>query len=86
MNAGEATLINNKKYPFNDSRITVALRNVEKSPDYDVRTEIINCQGDAGNIIVSDRAVNGFKMEFTGSAPKVTVRYRVIGGFWDECD
>jgi len=36
--------------------------------------------GNPGEIVVSDKLVNGFKIAHTGSAPSVTIKYTVIGG------
>jgi hypothetical protein len=77
---GTVTLRNTKQYPFNDSTTTIALDHPLSSQAYSVHTEILSASGEAGDIVVSGRAVNGFKLAFTGSAEKVEVRYRVLGG------
>ena len=43
--------------------------------------EVTSVAGNVGDINVSDRLTNGFKMAFTGGAKSVTVKYYVIGGF-----
>lgn len=76
------TLNNTLTFPFNDSRASVALAKARDNTSYVV--EILNVAvtgGCAGDIEITDRLVNGFKMEFTGSASKVVVTYAVIGGF-----
>lgn len=77
---GEITLTNSQTFPFNNSKKTVALSKVRDSEDYLVLTEILSSDGCAGEIEVTDRLVNGFKLNFTGSAKSVTVKYTVFGG------
>ncbi|SHI00180.1 hypothetical protein SAMN02745823_01889 [Sporobacter termitidis DSM 10068] len=77
---GTVTLTNTKQHPFNDSRQTIALASSLQNQDYTVITEVLDAAGDVGDVVVSDRAVNGFKLAFTGSAPRAVVRYHVMGG------
>ena len=42
--------------------------------------------GNIGEVQVSDRQVNGFKLSYTGSAPSAEITYMVIGGFVDSAD
>ena len=80
---GTVTLTNSQSFPFNNSVVTVPLTNVRDNLYYVV--EIISVVpaggGNAGEIVVSERQVNGFKMAFTGSASSVAVTYAVIGGY-----
>ena len=80
---GTVTLTNSQSFPFNNSIVTVPLTNVRDNLYYVV--EIISVVpaggGNAGEIVVSERQVNGFKMAFTGSASSVAVTYAVIGGY-----
>ena len=79
---GEVTLNNSGGFLFNNSKVTVPLTNVRDNLNYVV--EIISVTptgGPAGEIEVSERQVNGFKIAFTGSATKVVVKYAVIGGY-----
>ena len=79
---GEVTLTNSLQYPFNNSKASVALVNSRDNLNYVV--EIVKVEetgGLAGEVIVSERLVNGFKIEFTGSASSVKVTYAVIGGY-----
>ena len=77
---GTVTLTNTQRFPFNNSRKTVALASKRDSEDYTVLTEIVSFTGCAGEIEVSDRLTNGFKLAFTGGAKTVTVAYTVFGG------
>lgn len=79
---GTVTLTNSLEFPFNNSIVTVPLTVTRQNLNYVV--EVIKVEttgGPAGEIEVSERQVNGFKMAFTGSASSVKVTYAVIGGF-----
>ena len=78
---GTKTLTNTKKFPFNDSKTTIALTKTQKNLQYVIIAEVSTVAGNIGEIVVSDKQVNGFKMAFTGGAKTVTVKYYVIGGF-----
>ncbi len=78
---GTATLHNSMHYPFNSSKASIALLSPKGSGEYFVLADILSADGNPGEIVVSDRLSNGFKLEYTGSASRVTVKYTVIGGF-----
>ena len=78
---GTKTLTNSRKFPFNDSKETIALVNRQPNTRYTVIAEIPASAGNIGDIRISDKAVNGFKMEFTGGAKSCAVKFYVIGGF-----
>jgi len=75
---GSVTLTNSYAYPFNNSKKTVALEHI--SGDYIVIPEIDSFVGNVGEVLISDRLENGFKVEYTGSAESATIKYTVIGG------
>jgi len=78
---GTVTLTNSKEYPFNNSRVTVAITNTRDNLFYDVETSVTAYSGGPpGDIIVSDKQLNGFKLEFDGSAKSVTVAYKIKEG------
>jgi hypothetical protein len=77
---GRVSLVNTKVYPFNDSAVTVALAAEQADRDYLVVTEVLSADGEAGSVEIFDKAVNGFKIAYTGSAKKAEVGYAVIGG------
>jgi len=79
---GQVTLTNTQAYPFNNSKITVALQKARDTLNYTVQTEIVSAVGFPGDIKISDKQLNGFKIEFTGSATSVTVKYIVRGGMY----
>lgn len=78
---GTKTLTNTQKFPFNNSKATVALTNTRENLNYVVVIEEVTGAGNIGEVEVSDRLTNGFKLAFTGSAKSVTVKYAVIGGY-----
>ena len=46
-----------------------------------ILAEVTTVAGNIGEIVVSDKLTNGFKLAYTGGAKTVTVKYYVIGGF-----
>jgi D-serine deaminase-like pyridoxal phosphate-dependent protein len=77
---GSVVLVNTKQYPFNDSVATVALKAERADRDYFVFTEVLSAAGEVGDVIVSAKAVNGFKLAYTGSAERAEIGYQVTGG------
>lgn len=78
---GTTTLTNSKTYPFNNSKKTVAITKTRQTLFYDVEVEVTAYSGGLpGNVIVSDKQLNGFKLEFDGSASSVTVAYKIKEG------
>ena len=78
METGVITLINTKQYPFNNSSRTVALVFEQDKADYFVLTEVTGSDGNVGELLVCDKAENGFRIAFTGSAKHVDIRYTVL--------
>lgn len=79
----EITLTNTQKIPFNstmDSPRSVALRQVRKNLCYSVETEVLEHTGEVGAIQISGKALNGFKIAFTGSGTSVKLAVRIKGG------
>jgi hypothetical protein len=74
------TLTNTKKFPFNDSTQTVNLATARKTLNYDVSWEVTSANGNVGDISVTDKQLNGFKIAFDGSATSVTLQLRIKGG------
>jgi len=77
---GTTTLTNTLSFPFSNSQQTINLKKAKENSDYIVFAEIMSAIGNPGEIVVSDKLVNGFKIAHTGSAPSVTIKYTVIGG------
>lgn len=78
---GTKALTNTARFPFNNSKASVALENRRDNCNYIVVIEEVTGSGNVGEVEVTDRLVNGFKLSFTGSAKNVTVKYAVIGGY-----
>lgn len=78
---GTVNLTNGQKFPFNNSQVSVALTNRRDNLNYVVVIVSATGNGNVGEIEVSDRLVNGFKIAHTGSATSVAVTYAVIGGY-----
>lgn len=74
------TLTNSLTFPFNDSVYTVSLATPRKTLNYDVSWEVTAASGNVGDITVSDKQLNGFKIAFDGSATSVTLKIRIKGG------
>ena len=79
MEKGRVTLTNTKTYPFNDSVKTIPLQTECTDNNYFVTTEIQKADGEVGDIEISGKALNGFKIAYTGSAKSVELGYVVIG-------
>ena len=61
------TLKNTQQYPFNNSTQSVALKTERNHMDYTVETEIVDYTGGfPGDIVITDKLLNGFKMAHTG--------------------
>lgn len=78
---GVVTLTNTEEFPFNNSAVSVPLTDERDNLNYVVEIIKVEPVGNPGEIEVSDRQVNGFKLAFTGSASSVKVTYAVIGGY-----
>ena len=76
----EIALTNSLDYPFNNSAKTIALAHERDTLSYRVDAEVISADGLVGDIEVYDKALNGFKLRYTGSARNVRLRYYVQGG------
>ena len=74
-NRGTVKLINTKAYPFNNSEDTVCLLEPASGTDYRVDCEVLDSDGEYGDITVSGKARNGFKIAFTGSARWAEIRW-----------
>ncbi len=79
--SGVITLNNSQEYPFNDSKQTVALKQRRDNVNYIVKVDIAAVgTGCVGDVVISDKQVNGFKVEYTGSVKQAKLCYIVEGG------
>lgn len=77
---GMVELTNSGAYPYNNSKKSVSLSNNMGSTSYLVMTEVVSSVGPVGDIEVSDKLINGFKLNYNGSATGASVKYIAIGG------
>lgn len=78
----EVTLTNTQQYPFNNSNKAVQLGTNRNKKNYTVLVEILSSEGGGvGEIIISNKLLNGFQIAYTGAASSVTVNCIVQGGF-----
>ena len=78
METGILTLRNTRRYPFNNSAVLVPLKTERLDTSFRVAVELLRSDGDAGDIRVTGRAVNGFEIAYTGSAAWAEVQYWVM--------
>lgn len=75
-------LTNSQTYPFNNSKKTVTFpaELIRNSKEYSVTPEIVSSDGFVKDIEITDKLLNGFKVAYTGSATKATLKLYVKGG------
>lgn len=78
---GSVALTNSQSFPFNNSIRTISLASRKESTSYIVLTDVAASDGNVGEIEVSDKLTNGFKLAYTGSASSATIKYVIIGGY-----
>lgn len=77
----EVTLSNTQKYPFNNSKKSVQLLKNRSTKDYLVQVDVLEKTGGGiGDIEISDKLLNGFKIAYTGAATSVKVNCIIRGG------
>jgi len=75
------TLVNTLAYPFNNSKATVSLGTVKNQQNYTITVEIVSSVGGGvGDIVITDKLLNGFKIQFTGAATNAVINCYVQGG------
>lgn len=74
------SLSNNQAYPFNNSAQTVAMTKQRDTLNYRVAVEIVSSVGMVGNVEVYDKALNGFKVRYSGSATSAVIKCYIQGG------
>ena len=78
----EVTLTNTQQYPFNNSNKAVQLGTNRNKKNYTVLVEVLSSEGGGvGEILVTNKLLNGFQIAYTGAASSVTVNCIVQGGF-----
>jgi len=74
------TLTNSAAYPFNNSAVSVSLSTNRATKNYTVEAEVADADGNVGEIEITDKTLNGFKVAFTGSAATATINLKIRGG------
>lgn len=74
------TLTNTRKYPFNNSQQTISLNKMRNALTYSVEVEIESSAGEVGDIAISAKQLNGFKIKYDGSATTASLILRIKGG------
>lgn len=60
---------------------TISIAKLRNRTSYNVTVEVNSVSGGTvGDIIISGKQANGFKVKYTGTATSVTIRYHVQGG------
>lgn len=76
----QVELTNTQDYPFNNSKKAVQISQ-KNTKNYTVTAEVFSVEkGSVGDIVYSDKLLNGFKVAYTGSAKKVVLNLYVQGG------
>lgn len=79
----KVTLTNSLAFPFNstvNSPATIALDKARDNAEYSVEAEVLSHNGQVGEIEVTEKARNGFKISYSGSGSSVTLLVKVKGG------
>lgn len=76
--SGTVTLTNNQEFPINSSQVTISIGETLDNALYDVDVKVTASTGNIGDLIVSDKLTNGFKLAFDGSGTSATVVWTLI--------
>lgn len=75
------TLTNTQAYPFNNSKKSVSLSHYKTNTNYLVQPEVVSYSGGGvGDIEITDKLLNGFKIAHTGAAKTVVLDLHISGG------
>lgn len=78
---GAVAITRSRAYPFPSESITVPLVERRSTLDYTVTIEDLSPEGGfVENVEIYDKQLNGFKVKYSGSATKASIRYRITGG------
>ena len=75
-------LQNTLKFPATNAEKTVILPQTVNKVDYDVFAEVVSADGPVERVEVYGKALNAFKVCYSGSAKNVTVKLHVTGGLY----
>ena len=75
-------LENTLKFPATNAEKTITLPQTVNKVDYDVFAEVVSADGPVERVEVYGKALNAFKVCYSGSAKNVTVKLHVTGGLY----
>lgn len=76
-------LSNSLVYPFNSSSTSISLQNARNNINYTIQYEVTSITGGfVGDIVISEKTINGFKISYTGSATNITLKIYIKGGIY----
>ena len=72
-------LQNTKRFPFSDAWQRVIM-NKRNTTDYTVTAEVIEHRGNVGDITITYKELNGFIVQYDGSATSAKIKLTITGG------
>lgn len=75
-------LENTLKFPATNAEKTIVLPRIANNTDYSVEAEVISSDGPVESVEAYGKALNAFKVCYSGSARNVTLKLHVMGGFY----
>lgn len=76
------TLNNTLKYPATNAEKTITLPQTLNNSDYTVEAEVVEADGPVEFVEVYGKALNAFKVRYSGSARNVSLKLHVKGGLY----
>ena len=73
-------LNNTRKFPATNAEKTVTLPKTVNNVNYDITAEIVEADGPVEFVEIYGKALNAFKVNYSGSARNVTLKLHVTGG------
>lgn len=75
-------LTNTLKFPATNAEKTITLPQMVNNTDYSVETEIVSADGPVEFVEIYGKALNAFKVCYSGSARNVALKLHVTGGLY----
>lgn len=75
-------LKNTQKFPATDAEKTITLPRMVNNADYSVEAEVVSSDGPVESVETYGKALNAFKVCYSGSARNVTLKLHVTGGLY----
>lgn len=77
-----AELKNTQKFPSTNAEKTITLPQMVNNTDYSVEAEVVSSDGPVESVETYGKALNAFKVCYSGSARNVTLKLHVTGGLY----